>query len=57
MSAANKPHDDIPVPGSPGSGTPTVEEPTEPREYGPDLLEEMTLLKAVHWEPAVRPAR
>ncbi|KRE36912.1 catalase [Janibacter sp. Soil728] len=32
MSAANKPHDDIPVPGSPGSGTPTVEEPTEPRE-------------------------
>ena len=32
MSAAKKPHDDIPVPGSPGSGTPTVEEATEPRE-------------------------
>lgn len=32
MSTSNKPHDDIPVPGSPGSGTPTVEEPTQPRE-------------------------
>lgn len=32
MSDSTQSHDDIPVPGSPGSGTPTVEEPTEPRE-------------------------
>ncbi|WP_338538194.1 catalase [Janibacter terrae] len=30
--SAKQPHDDIPVPGSPGAGTPAVEEPTEPRE-------------------------
>lgn len=30
MSTSNKPHDDIPVLGSPGSGTPTVEERRNP---------------------------
>ncbi|WP_068264787.1 catalase [Janibacter limosus] len=53
MSAAKKPHDDIPVPGSPGSGTPTVEEPTTPHEPLPPSPDQRPV---AHISPTGRPS-